>query len=56
VKERNSQYKWEKEQIMQLMKDNTDAQGILTDFDIPDFLHMDTAQIIREEEKEIKAL
>lgn len=38
------------------MKDNTDAQGVLMDFEIPDFLHMDSSQIVKEEEKEIKAL
>jgi hypothetical protein len=38
------------------MKDNTDPQGVLSDFDLPDFLHMDTSQIVKEEEKEVKAL
>lgn len=38
------------------MKDNTDAEGVLSDFDLPDFLHMETSQIVKEEEKEIKAL
>ena len=58
VRERSSQYAWEKEQIINLLKDNTNEKGELatTNFDVPDFLLCDMANIIKDEEKELKAL
>jgi hypothetical protein len=53
VRERGSQYHWEREEIEKLLKDHKDS-GI--DFEVPDFVVKDTRAITKEEDKQLAAL
>ena len=53
VRERASQYNWEKEQIDKLIKDH---EGSGMEFEVPDFTIKDMRDITKEEDKQYKAL
>ena len=53
VRERTSQYNWEKEQIDKLIKDH---EGSGMEFEVPDFTIKDMRDITKEEDKQYKAL
>lgn len=53
VRERASQYQWEREEINKLLKEHQDS-GM--DFEVPDFTIKDMRAITKEEDKQLEAL
>ena len=53
MRERGSQYNWEKEEMEKLLKDHQDT-GM--NFEVPDFVVKDTRAITKEEDKQLAAL
>ena len=53
IRERSSQYKWERGEIEKLIKENIES-GM--EFDVPDFTIKDMRSITKEEDKQYAAL
>jgi len=57
VRERTSQYQWEKKELAQLLSDHTDPHTReISDFEVPDLVFKDHSALVREEEKQLNAL
>lgn len=56
IKERRSQYKWEKEQVQKLLKENTTEDDRVLEFEVPDYVGMDSKYITKDEQREYDAL